>query len=239
MKGLAAAFGALAALLLLLPHAGPVLGAMFPDTRPPLYPYASLAALAARQVVLVAVAVAGASLLGVGLGVATTRGPARAFRPLAASLATLGQVFPPVAVLALAVPALGYGQAPALLALFLYAVLPVLANTLAGLDGIDPAVREAAVGMGFSPARRLVAVELPLAGPTILAGIRTAAIVDLGTASIASTVGVPTLGAPILDGLVGEKTGFVFQGALVAVALALAIDALFGAVMRRRAFGAP
>lgn len=233
MRRLAWPFGLLAGALLLLPHATSVLAVLFPATRPPLYPYADLARLAARQALLVALAVGAATLLAIPLAIATTRGPGRAFRPLVASAATAGQVFPPVAVLALAVPALGYGRAPALLALFLYGVLPVLSNALAGFDGVPADTREAADAMGLTPAQRLARVELPLAAPAIVAGIRTAAIVDLGTASIASTVGVPTLGAPILDGLVAEKTGYVFEGALVAVLLAIAVDAVFGALAAR------
>lgn len=229
VRKFAASLALLLFVLVALPRAGALLGALFPGTVPPIYPYASFFRLALRQLLLVGVAVGAASVIGVVVATLTTRGPGRMFRPLAASIAAVGQTFPPVAVLALAVPVLGYGRDPALLALFLYAVLPVLANSLAGFDLVPEALRDAADGLGFTPLGRLRAVEFPLAAPLILAGIRTAAIIDIGTASIASTVGVKTLGAPILDGLVAEKTGYVLEGALVAALLAIAVDLAFEA----------
>ncbi len=230
--GLAAGLLALAGLLAAFPRAGPLLLGLFPSTTPPIYPFASLAALLGRQALLVSEATGAAMLAGVAVGIAVTRGPGRAFRPLAAAVASVGQTFPPVAVLALSVPLLGYGERPALLALALYGLLPILSNTLAGLDAIPASVRDAADGMGLSPRQRLLRVELPLASPLIVAGVRTATIVAIGTAAIASTVGVPTLGSPILDGLVSEKTGYVVQGALVAALFAITVDLAFDRLAR-------
>jgi osmoprotectant transport system permease protein len=222
----------LAVTLAALPHMARPLAHLFPGTQPAIYPFASFASLLARQAILVALAAGTATLLGAGLAIAVTRGGGRAFRPLAAAVASAGQTFPPVAVLALSVPLFGYGMRPAFVALALYALLPVLSNTLAGLDAVPPAVREAADGMGLSPMQRLRRVELPLALPLILAGVRTATIVSIGTAAIASTVGVPTLGSPILDGLVSEKTGYVVEGALVAALFAVATDLGFERLAR-------
>ena len=155
-----------------------------------------------------------------------TRPAGAAFRPMVEQLVAVGQTVPPVAVLALAVPAMGYGAAPALVALTLYGVLPVLRGALAGLDGVPPDAAEAARGMGMTGRQRLLGVELPLAAPLILAGVRVSAIVNVGTAAIASTVGVRTLGTPIIVGLDGSNLAYVLQGALITGLLALALDRL-------------
>ena len=96
------------------------------------------------------------------------------------SLATIGQTFPPAAVLALAVPALGFGPRPTIVALFLYGLLPIIENAIAGLEGVPAAVRDAAQGMGLSAWQRLRDVELPLAAPAILAGIRVSVTIAIG-----------------------------------------------------------
>lgn len=132
--------------------------------------------------------------------------------PLVETIAAVGQTFPPVAVLAIAVPVIGFGLQPAIIALILYGVLPVLQATLAGLGAIDASVTEVAKGMGMSRGQRLRKVELPLAAPVILAGVRTSVIINIGTATIASTVGASTLGTPIIIGLSGFNTAYVIQG---------------------------
>ena len=168
-----------------------------------------------------------AILLGCGAAIAVTRPWGREFRGLLETVATMGQTFPPVAVLALAVPVMGFGAEPALIALTLYALLPVVENTVAGLDGVSPAVLESARGLGMGPTEVLFKVELPLAAPVILAGVRTAVIINVGTAAIASTVGAKTLGLPIIVGLNGSNQAYVIQGALIVAALAVVIDAGF------------
>jgi osmoprotectant transport system permease protein len=118
-------------------------------------------------------------------------------------------------------------------ALALYGFLPIVANVIAGLEGVAPSVREAAEGMGLSPAQILLRVELPLAAPTILAGIRTSVVISIGTATIGSTVGAVTLGTPIIDGLVGDKLPYVVEGALVVALFAILTDMGFGRLDRR------
>ena len=135
--------------------------------------------------------------------------------------------FWPVAVLAIAVPVIGFGLQPAIIALILYGVLPVLQATLAGLGAIDASVTEVAKGMGMSRGQRLRKVELPLAAPVILAGVRTSVIINIGTATIASTVGANTLGTPIIIGLSGFNTAYVIQGALLVALAAIIADRLF------------
>jgi len=152
------------------------------------------------------------------------------------AIVTIGQTFPPVAVLAVAVPVIGFGALPALIALLLYGLLPILENTVAGLGAVPEAVRDAARGIGMSDAAMLRRVELPLAAPVIIAGVRTSVIINVGTAAIASTVGVRSLGLPIIIGLNAANVAYVLQGAvligLVAVALDLAFERLLQRVQR-------
>jgi osmoprotectant transport system permease protein len=140
------------------------------------------------------------------------------------ALVSMGQTFPPVAVLAVAVPVVGFGELPALIALALYGMLPVLYATMAGLQSVPVAVRQSADGMGMSPWQRLVQVEVPLALPVWLAGVRASVIINIGTAAIASTVGAKTLGSPIIVGLSGFNTAYVLQGALLVGMLAIVVD---------------
>jgi osmoprotectant transport system permease protein len=156
-------------------------------------------------------------------------------------VAQFGQTFPPVAVLALAVPIFGFGPVPTLIALVLYGLLPVFETALTGLTGLDPALMEAARGMGMTDRQRLVQVELPLALPMILSGIRLSAVIGLATATIGSTVAASTLGEVIVSGLLTGNTAYVLQGGLVVSALAILIDAglraLERAAARRSGFG--
>jgi osmoprotectant transport system permease protein len=216
----------LAAATLALPASAPVFAWMFPHLRRPLYAQDGFATLLGLHAALVAASSLAAAIIGAGAGVFATRRSGAAFRPMIEQLVAVGQTVPPVAVLALAVPAIGYGAAPALAALTLYGVLPVLRNTLAGLDGIPAATAEAADGMGMTRLQRLISVELPLAAPVILAGVRISAVVNVGTAAIASAAGVRTLGTPIIVGLDGSNIAYVLQGALLTGLLALALDRL-------------
>jgi osmoprotectant transport system permease protein len=219
-----------AALILAMPHAGPFFAALFPGLDRPLYAEGHLAGLVVDHLALVAASSGGAALLGMAAGILATRAWGAEFRTLVESLAAMGQTIPPVAVLALAVPAIGFGQAPALLALGLYAILPIVANTIAGLAAVAPEVKEAARGMGMGAWTVLVRVELPLAAPVILSGIRVSVMINLGTAAIASTVGARTLGLPIILGLDGGNTAYVLQGALTLAALAVLLDLAFDRV---------
>jgi osmoprotectant transport system permease protein len=157
---------------------------------------------------------------------------------MANALATIGQTFPPAAVLAITVPIVGFGARPTMIALFLYGLLPIVENTIAGLEGVPPAIREAAEGMGMSPWQQLRRVDLPLAAPVILSGIRTSVTIAIGTAAIGSTVGALTLGTPIFDGLVASKLPFVLEGAVLVALLAVLTDMLFAGLDRSLRRGA-
>lgn len=217
----------LAALLWLMPHSGPLFTALFPELPRPVYQQESFISLMLAHCWLVGISSLIAVVLGVGAGIAVTRPAGREFRPLVETIAAIGQTFPPVAVLAIAVPVIGFGQQPAVIALILYGVLPVLQATLAGLAAVPEAVLSVSQGMGMSRTQRLLRVELPLAAPVILAGIRTSVIVNIGTATIASTVGVSTLGTPIIIGLSGFNTAYILQGALLVALAAIVVDRAF------------
>ncbi len=196
--------------------------------QPAIYNQGNLLDITLSHLSIVAVAMLGATVVAVGLAIVVTRPAGAEFLPVSRAIANVGQTFPPVAVLALAVPAMNsFGTAPTLLALFLYALLPIFENSLTGLTGLPPAVTEAARGVGMTGTQRLMQVELPLALPVILAGVRLATVISLATATIGSTVAARTLGEVIIAGLLSSNTAFVLQGGLIVGVLAVLIyDAL-------------
>ena len=221
------------ALLLALPYSAPLFSALFPELPRPVYQQESFVSLTLAHFWLVARSSLAATIVGVGAGIAVTRPGGHEFRPLVETIAAMGQTFPPVAVLAIAVPVMGFGWQPALIALALYGILPVLQGTLAGIGAVPSGVLTIAQGMGMSGWQRLMKVELPLAAPVMLAGIRTSTIVNIGTATIASTVGANTLGTPIVIGLSGFNTAYVIQGALLVALAAIIVDRGFERLNRR------
>lgn len=183
-----------------------------------------------RHMGLVVVAVLASSLVGVPLGLL-----AFARRRLGAVVLGLTGVFqtiPSLALFCFLIPIFGIGATPALVALFLYGLLPVVRNTHAGLSSIPPELRETAHAMGLSTAERLRHVELPLASRTILAGIKTSAVVAVGTATIAAFIGAGGLGEPIATGLSLGDVGMILEGALPSAGLALVVQAAFAIVER-------
>lgn len=206
---------------------------IFPDATELWYPRAELYELVLEHLVLVGISSLLSAAVGIGAAVFLTRRIGTPFLPLGERLAVLGQAFPPAAVLALSVPILGFGFYPTIVALFLYGILPVLRNSLAGIKGLDPAVMEAAAGMGMSRLQMLMRIELPLAAPIIAAGIRSSVIINVGTAAIGATIGAGGLGAPIISGLVNQNPAFLLEGAISAAILALLLDSLFGFAARK------
>lgn len=197
------------------------------NNAPAIYNQGSLLGLTLQHLRTVAIATVAATAVAVALAVFVTRPIGAEFLPLSRSLVNIGQTFPPVAVLALAVPAVGFGEKPTLIALFLYGLLPIFENALTGLTTLPPSVLEAARGVGMTGWQRLAKVELPLAVPVILAGIRLSVVISLATATIGSTVAAKTLGEVIIAGLQSNNLAFVLQGGLIVAALAVLIyDAL-------------
>lgn len=225
----------LAAVLAFLLHPAlfsPLLAPLAPEGAPVIYDRASLLSLTLSHLALVAGAMIPATLVAVTLGIFVQRPAGAAFLPLSRVLTGFGQTFPPVAVLALTVPVLGFGTWPTLLALFLYGLLPVFENTVAGLQGLRAPVVEAARGMGMTPRQRLWQVELPLALPLILDGVRTASVISLSTATIGSVVAARGLGEVIIAGLTSQNLAFVAQGGALVAALAVLLAEAFNALRR-------
>jgi osmoprotectant transport system permease protein len=183
-----------------------------------------------EHVALCAVSTALAVAAAIPAGVAATRPGLRRLAPPLLFLANVGQSVPTIAVLALAFSVTGIGFRTAVIGLWAYSLLPVLRNTVAGLAGVDPAVVEAARGMGMSPGQVLRRVELPLAWPVVVAGIRTAAVVNVGTAALATFVGAGGLGTLITVGLDNQRDRILYTGAALTALLALAVDWAIAAV---------
>jgi osmoprotectant transport system permease protein len=190
-----------------------------------------LLVLAGQHLVLVLVSTAAAVVVGLPLGVALTRLP-RLARPVLAA-ASLAQTIPSLALFGFLIPLPligGIGARTALVALVAYAILPILRNTYVGLRQVDPAILEAATGLGMTDGQRLRRVELPLALPVILAGVRLAVVASVGTATIAAAVGAGGLGAYVYRGIATVDTRLILAGAVPAAILALVADATLGAL---------
>jgi osmoprotectant transport system permease protein len=190
-----------------------------------------LGRLLGQHLLLVAVAVLCATVLGVPLG-ATAAAYPRSEGPVMATVGVL-QTIPSLALLAMLIPLLGrIGTVPALVALTLYALLPIARNTATGLLGVSAGLREAGTALGLTPAQRWLAIDLRLALPTIMAGIGTAAVITVGTATIAAFVGAGGLGDRIVTGLALNDHAMLLAGAVPAAALALVVQGLFALVER-------
>jgi osmoprotectant transport system permease protein len=189
-----------------------------------------LARLAARHLMLVAISLGAAIALGLSLGLALERLP----RGSEAALRAVGllQTIPGIALVAFMLPLFGIGLVPALVALVLYALYPIVRNTLTGVRSADPAAVAASIALGMSPWQVLRYVRLPLAAPVIMAGIRTAAVIDVGTATLAAFIGAGGLGDPIVSGLALSDPRMVLSGAVPAAMLALAVDGLLALAER-------
>lgn len=212
-----------------------VLHAMFPGELRVLYEQSSMLELIVRTVELVALSSVLSVVIGVAIGVFVTRPAGADFLDVVVDLTNVGQTFPPLAVFTLAVPLLGFGFAPTVVALTLYGVLPVLQNTVAGLRSLPSSVIESASGMGLSGRQSLLRVELPLAAPVILAGVRVSVVINVATATIGAVAGAGGLGTAIISGLVLSDPAVTLEGAVLTAALALILDGYLGALERAAA----
>ncbi|MFD0058599.1 ABC transporter permease [Streptomyces sp. NPDC127168] len=163
-------------------------------------------------------------IIAIPLGILLTRRMFRKATPVAMAFANMGQATPAIGLLALLVIWLGIGRRAALIGIIIYAVLPVLSNTIAGLKANDPTLLEAARGIGMSPLGVLTRVELPLAVPLILAGVRTALVLNVGTATLATFGGGGGLGVLITTGITSQRMPVLVLGSILTVALALLVD---------------
>jgi osmoprotectant transport system permease protein len=186
----------------------------------------TIVSLTIRHLLLVGVSLLAAIAVALPLGLALERGR-RAAETIIRGVGVL-QTLPSIALLAFMIPLLGIGVIPALVALFLYSLYPILRNTYTGVRDAAPAAVSAATALGMTPRQVLGYVRLPLAAPTIMAGIRTAAVINVGTATLAAFIGAGGLGDPIAAGLALSDTRMILSGALPAAVLALLVDAVLG-----------
>jgi len=196
--------------------------------------------LVLQHLLLVVVATGAAAIVGVPIGILLTRRPGLS-KPVLATANVL-QTIPSLALFGFLIPLLGrhgIGYAPAIIALFLYSLLPIIRNTFTGINGVDPAVREAARGMGMTDWQMLTQVELPMAMTVIIAGLRVATVIAIGTATIAAAIGAGGLGVYIFRGLRGggSNNTLVLAGALPAAIMALGADFTLGWLERTLAPG--
>lgn len=183
-----------------------------------------------EHVTLTAISLAAAILVALPLGVLAARRP-RLGQVVLSAVGVI-QTIPSLALLVMFIPLLGIGGPPAIAALFLYSLLPIVRNTHAGLLGIAPALRESAEALGLPAAARLRRVELPLALPSILAGVKTAAVLNVGTATLGALVGSGGFGEPILTGIRLDDTARILEGAVPAAVLALLVQWSFDGLER-------
>lgn len=195
-----------------------------------------VAQLTGEHLLLVAISSGLAILIGVSLGIAGTRNAAT--RRISVTVASVLQTIPSLALFGflLPVPLIGgIGKHTAIICLVLYSLLPILRNTIVGITSVDAPVREAAIAMGMTDGQLLRMVELPLAAPTIIAGVRIAVVTNIGTAVIAAVIGGGGLGVLIFRGVASVDTVEILAGAIPAAALALLADWGMGLVERRLA----
>ena len=183
-----------------------------------------------RHVELVLASLLGSILIGVPIGIVASR--ARRAGPALMTLTGVLQTVPSLALLALLVPFFGIGARPAIVALFLYGLLPIARNTYTGLTSIAPELERSADALGLAGWTKLRRISLPLASRAIFAGVKTSAIINVGTATIAALVGADGLGNPILQGISLRDNGLILRGALPAAALALVFEAVFAGLER-------
>ena len=190
--------------------------------------------LVGEHVLAVVIALTFATVIAVGVGILVW--DSAAGRSIAITSASVILTIPSLALLAAMIPLFGLGWTPTLIGLTLYSLLPIIRNTVVGLREVPPAIMESARGMGMSPKRVLLAVQLPMAWPVIVTGIRVAAQLTIGIAAIGAYVGGPGLGQMIFRGLssLGSKNAlnYALTGTLCVVIIALVVDALFNTITK-------
>ncbi len=180
--------------------------------------------LAWQHFFIVAVATTLAVITALVLGSLVHLSRSIELKSMVLSASAIGETVPSAAVIALAVPILGYGNLPSMLALYLYAILPVVRNVIAGMETISPNVREAGVGMGMTRFQQFMQLDIPLAAPIILTGIRTALVINVSVATIGATVGAGGFGVPIIAGIRVYDPLMVLQGSVPVILMAMFAD---------------
>lgn len=188
--------------------------------------YKEIFKLVGQHLEITGIAVAVAILIGVPIGILISKYKKAAKYVM--GIANIFQTIPSLALFGLIIPLLGIGVLPSVFVLFLYALLPIIKNTYIGITNVDPAAIEAGKGMGMKSYQILGMVEVPLALPVIMGGIRISTVINIGTATIASLIGAGGLGDYIFKGISMVNTNFLLAGAIPTALLALGVDALLG-----------
>ncbi|MGM0651525.1 MAG: ABC transporter permease [Bacillota bacterium] len=183
-----------------------------------------------QHLLLMFVSMIGAIIVGVLGGITLSRPKLYYLGRIVEAIVNIGQTVPPLAILALFFVIMGIGFRMAVFALFLYSILPILRNTFAGIVHVHPSIIESAKGMGMKPIRILTRIELPLAFPIIVAGIRTAVVINVGTAAMATFIGAGGLGDLIVAGISLARDMVIFTGAALAAVTAILLDHFIGQV---------
>lgn len=207
-----------------------MLSNIFPANRQLIHPSSTVIEFTAEHLELVIVSSLITIPVGLFIGILVTRSNFRELLPLANNIVNSGQTVPTLAIVAVMAPLIGFGFWPAIIALVAYGLLPVVRNTIAGLESVDGFVVDSARGMGLTPTQILFQVELPIASRVIMAGVRTSMVINVGTATLGAFVGSGGLGTPIASGLSMSIDPFVLLGALPAAILAILIDYILGRV---------
>jgi len=207
-----------------------LLGSIFPTTSDLLSPQKTVIIFAGEHMELVIVSSIITIVVGLTVGILVTRENYREFLPLVENIVNIGQTVPTLAIVALMVPIIGFGFWPAIIALVAYGLLPVVRNSIAGLEAVDSFIIDSARGMGMMPIQILFQIELPIASRIIMAGIRTSMVINVGTAALGAYVGSGGLGAPISSGLSLQRDALVLLGAIPAALLAILIDYVLGRI---------
>jgi osmoprotectant transport system permease protein len=173
------------------------------------------------------------TILAIPLGVYLTKIRRKAVRNFIFNVANVFQTIPTIALLAVMIPLLGIGMKPAIFALFLYSLLPLLRNTYAGIESVDPEVIDAARGMGYNTFQRLFQIEIPLALPYIMSGLRITTVYVISWTTIAAVIGAGGLGGLIIAGLGFNDKFLIFTGTIIAIVMALVADLLMGKVEKK------
>lgn len=195
--------------------------------------YPDILAATREHLTIAIAAVLLSTLVAVPVGIYLANNRAKWLHSTVFSIANLFQTIPSLALLAILLPILGIGTKPAIIALFLYALLPILRNTLAGFQSVDPSVIEAARGMGYSAIQRLFTIQLPLAFPYIMSGLRMTTVYIISWTTLAALIGAGGLGQLIVSGIGVNRKELIFAGAIAAILLTLITDQLLGLVERK------
>ncbi len=207
-----------------------ILSQIFPTSSQLVHPNATVIEFAAQHLELVFVSSLITIPTGLLFGILVTRDNFRELLPLVNNLVNSGQTVPTIAIVAFMAPIIGFGFWPAIIALVSYGLLPVVRNTIAGLEAVDAFVIDSARGMGMTPVQVLFQIELPIASSVIMAGIRTSMVINVGTATLGAFVGSGGLGTPIASGLSMTVDAFILLGAIPAAILAILIDYVLGRI---------